>query len=89
MVIISNMDTQHNILYLPSESNHVMLTNGKVSHILIIILTTVYLAPNSRGRFLPHKPYFHILFCYLKTFALTILSKTQNHKDDICLKIYA
>ncbi len=38
MVIISDMDTQHNIWYLPSESNHVMSTNGKVTHLLIIIL---------------------------------------------------
>ncbi len=26
MVIISKLDTQHNILYLPSEANHVMST---------------------------------------------------------------
>ncbi len=43
MVIISDMDTQHNIWYLPSESNHVMSTNGKVSNILIIMLIAVYL----------------------------------------------
>ncbi len=30
MVIISDMDTQHNIWYLPSESNHVMSTNEKL-----------------------------------------------------------
>ncbi len=36
MVIISNIDTQHNIWYYrPPESNHVMSTNGKVSHLLI------------------------------------------------------
>ncbi len=40
------------------------------------------------GRFLPQKPYFHVLFCYSKTFALIILSETENHKDDVCLKIY-
>ncbi len=34
MVIISDMYTQHNIWYLPSESNHVMSTNEKV--ILVI-----------------------------------------------------
>ncbi len=38
---------------------------------------------------LPQKPYFHIFFRYLKTFALVILSKTENHKKDVCLKIYA
>ncbi len=43
MVIISNMDTQHNIWDLPSESNHVMSTNGEVSHLLIIMLITVWL----------------------------------------------
>ncbi len=43
MVIISNMDTQHNIWYLPSESNHIMSTNGKVSDLLIIMLIAVRL----------------------------------------------
>ncbi len=51
MVILSNMDTQYNIWYLPSESNHVMSTNGKVSHLLIIMLITVPFSPNSRGAF--------------------------------------
>ncbi len=69
MGIISNMDTQHNILYLPSESNHVMSTIGKVSHLLIIMLITVPLA-QQQGLFLPQIPYFYILFCYLKTVAL-------------------
>ncbi len=36
MVIIFNMDTQHYICYLQSESNHV----NKVSHLLIIMLNT-------------------------------------------------
>ncbi len=35
------------------------------------------------------KPYFHTFFHYLKTFALIILSKIENHKDEVCLKIYA
>ncbi len=87
MVIISNMDTQRNILYLPSESNHVMSTNGKVSDLLIIMLITVPLAPTAR-RFLPQIPYFYIFFHYLKTVALVILSNTENHKKEICLKIY-
>ncbi len=40
--------TQHNILYLPSESN--MSTNGKVKHLLIIMLIiTVHLAPTAWG----------------------------------------
>ncbi len=43
MVIIFNMDTQHNICYSPSDSNHVMLTNGKVSHLSIFMLITVRL----------------------------------------------
>ncbi len=43
MVIIFNMDTQHNIWYSPSDSNHVVSTNGKVSHLLIIMLITVRL----------------------------------------------
>ncbi len=43
VVIISNMDTQHNVWYLSSESNHVKLTNGKVSHLLIIMLIIVRL----------------------------------------------
>ncbi len=38
MGIISNMDTQHMIFSLPSESNHVMSTNAKVSYLLIIML---------------------------------------------------
>ncbi len=85
MVNISNMDTQH---YLPSESNHVMSTNGKVSDLLIIKLITASLAPTA-GAFLPQIPYFYILFRYLKTVALIILNKTENHKDEICQKIYA
>ncbi len=41
MVFISNMDTSYNIWYLPSESNHVRSTNGKVGNLLIIMLITV------------------------------------------------
>ncbi len=62
-VIISNMDTQQNIWYLPSESNHVMSTNGKVSHLLIIMLITV---PQQQGLFLTQIPYLYIFFGYLK-----------------------
>ncbi len=67
-----------------------MSTNAKVSHLLIIMLITVPLVPTA-GCFLPQKPYFqfHIFFRYLKSFALIILSKTENHKEDVCLKIYA
>ncbi len=65
-----------------------MSTNGKVSHLLIIMLITVCLQPQQRERFLPQKPYFHIFFRYLKTIALIILNKTENRKD-LSLKIYA
>ncbi len=77
MVIISNMVTQHNIWYLPSESNHVMSTNGKVSHLLIIMLISVPLAPTA-GVLLPQIPCFYIVFRYLNTVALIILNKTEN-----------
>ncbi len=83
MVNISNMDTQHN---LTSESNHV--NKWKVSDLLIIKLITASLAPTA-GAFLLQIPYFYIFFRYLKTVALIILNKTENHKDEICLKIYA
>ncbi len=63
-----------------------MTTNGKVSNLLIIMLITV---PQQQGRFLPHNPYLHVFFRYLKTIALIILNKTENHKEDLCLKIYA
>ncbi len=88
MVIISNMDTQHNIWYLPSESNHVISTNGKVSHLLIIMLILCAFSPNSRGAFYPNT-ILYIFFRYLKTVALIILNKTENHKEDLCLKMYA
>ncbi len=61
MGIISNMDTQHNILYLPSESNHVMSTIGKVSHLLMIMLITVPLAPTAGALFTPDTILLHIL----------------------------
>ncbi len=58
MVFILKMGTQHNI-YLPSESNHVMSTNGKVSHILMLI--TVPLAPTAGGVFFtPNTMLLHI-----------------------------
>ncbi len=63
-----------------------MTTNGKVSNLLIIMLITV---PQQQGRFLPHIPYLYIIFRYLKAIALIILNKTENHKEDLCLKIYA
>ncbi len=44
-------------------------------------------SPNSGV--LPQLPYFHIFFRFLKNFALIILSKTENHKEDLCLKISA
>ncbi len=61
-----------------------MLTNGKVSDILI----TAHLAPTA-GALLPQIPYFYIFFPYLKTVALIILNKTENHKDNLCLKTYS
>ncbi len=61
MVIISKMDPQHNIWYLPSESNHVMSTNGKVSNLLIIMLITVPLAPTAGALFTPNTILLHIL----------------------------
>ncbi len=79
MVIISKMDTKHNI-YDIYHLNLTMSTNGKVSDLLIIMLITVPLA---------QIPYFYIFFRYLKTVALIILNKTENHKEDLCLKIYA
>ncbi len=63
------------------------MSTNKVSDLLIIMLITAPLAPTAR-RFLPQKPYFYIFFRYLKTVALIILTKTENHKD-ICLKMYA
>ncbi len=85
MVNISNMDTQHNIWYLPSEYNHVLSTNGKVSDLLIINHDAFSL----KGCFLPQIPYFHIFFRYFKTVAFIILSKTESHKEDLCLQIHA
>ncbi len=64
-----------------------MSTNGKVSHLLIIIIT-VSLAPTAEA-LLTQTPYFYIFFHHLKTVALIILNKTENHKADLCLKIYA
>ncbi len=63
-----------------------MTTNGKVSNLLIIMLITV---PQQQGCFLPQIPYFYIFFRYLKNVTLIILNKTENHKEDLCLKIYA
>ncbi len=67
---------QGHILYLPSESNHVMSANGKVSHLLIIMLITEPLAPTAGALFTPI-PYFYIFFHYLKTVALIILTKLK------------
>ncbi len=55
-----------------------MSTNEKVSHLLIIMLITVSLAPTAAA-LLPQIPYFYILFRHLKTVALIILNKTENH----------
>ncbi len=87
MVIISKMDTQHNIWYLPSESNHVMSTNGKVSDLLIIMLITVPLAPTAGALFTTNTILLHILSLF-KNCCFNYL-KTENHKEDLCLKIYA
>ncbi len=51
MVIISYMDTQYNIWYLPSESNQVMSIKN-VSDLLIIMLITVF-SSKSWGAFYP------------------------------------
>ncbi len=75
MVIISNMDTQHNIWYLPSESNYVKSTNGKVSDLLIIMLIIVSLALTAGALFTPNTILLHIL-SLLKTAVLIILNKT-------------
>lgn len=70
MVNISKVDTQLNIWYLSSKYNHVMLTNGKVSQQVIIILIIVPLALKA-GTFLP---LLHILLL-LKNFWL---NKTEK-----------
>ncbi len=85
MVIISNPNIIYDIFCL----NLTISTNGKVSDLLIIMLITVRLEPQQQGRFLPQIPYLYIFFCYLKTCVLMILNKTENHKEDLCLKIYA
>ncbi len=54
-----------------------MSTNGKVSHLLIIMFITVRLQLQKQGRFIPQIPYFYIFFRYLKTVALIILNKTE------------
>ncbi len=88
MVIISNMNTQHNIWHLPSESNHVMSTNGKVSHLLIIVNYCAF-SPNSRGHFLPQIPCFYIFFRYLNNWKLfekviwKLLRRSLSH--NICI----
>ncbi len=65
-MIISNIDTQHNILNLASESNHVMSTKGKVSRLLVNILVTVPLAPTAGVLFTPNTILLHILlYSYL------------------------
>ncbi len=67
MVIISKMDTQHNILYLPSESNHVMSTNRKVGHLLFIMLIIVPFSPNTRGAFYSKYHTFTYSFVFKKS----------------------
>ncbi len=64
MVIISNMDIQHNIWYL--HLNLIISTNGKVSDVLIMMLITVSLAPTAG-----------VLFT-TNTMILIILNKTEN-----------
>ncbi len=54
-----------------------MSTNGKVSHLLIIMLISVPLAPTA-GVLLPQIPCFYIVFRNLNTVALIILNKTEN-----------
>ncbi len=73
MVIIANMDTQHNILYLPSESNNVMSTYGKVSHLLIILLITVSIAPTAELLFFTTNTILlHVLSLFKKLLILLI-----------------
>ncbi len=50
-----------------------------------------YSAPlaSTAGALFTPNTYFHIFFRYLKTVALIILNKTENHEEDLCLKIYA
>ncbi len=52
------------------------------------MLISVPLAPTAVVLFIPNTILLHIHFL-LKTVALIILNKTENHKDDICFKIYA
>ncbi len=89
MVIISNMDTQHNIWYLPSESNHVMSTNGKVSHLLIIMLITVPLALTAGALFTLNTILLHILSLF-KNYCFNYLkqnwkSLTRPLSQNICI----
>ncbi len=51
-------------VYLPSESNHVMSTNGNVCLLLIIILITVPLAPTAGALFTPNTTLLHIRFLF-------------------------
>ncbi len=52
MVIISNMDTQPNIWYLPSESNHVV-NKWKSQASFNYHVNYRAFSPNSRGAFYP------------------------------------
>ncbi len=65
-----------------------MSTNGKVSDLLIIMLIKAPLAPTAGVLFTPKNILSHSLSLF-KNVALIILSKTENHKDDVSLKIYA
>ncbi len=59
-----------------------MSTNGKVSHLLIIMLITVSLAPTAGALFNPNTILLHILSLF-KAVVLIILNKTENHKEDL------
>ncbi len=83
MAIISKMDTQHNIGYLPFESNHVMSTNGKVSLLLIIMSITVPLAPTAGVLFTTNTILLQILSLFKNCQSLRPLSQNifNNFSD--------
>ncbi len=55
----------------------------------MIMFITVRFSSKSRGALYPKYLLLHILFVIFKSVALIILNKTENHKEDLCLKIYA
>ncbi len=78
---MSNMDTRYNIWYLPSESKHV--NKWKSQQFINYHVNYCVFTPTAGALFTTNT------ILYLKTAALIIFNKTENHKQDIFLKIYA